>query len=407
MIRILPYDNLPATSNEFTLQQGERCTIMVSRLDGNDSVGEVFAFVQIKADGDLVGAISDDCQIEYGQDDPPELCRFTSVHTLDSEHPSITIEAASAPAVYRVMRQQCSPVIAIFRTEVISDDDTPHPHPAKCLAGQVQANNAVLHTYWDIFENYSPITATPYAPNRIVTLGNMPTGVGFVSQTAPPVDDISYPPGVGEMLPPLFTPPSNFQGLALELDGANATITLFDVFATGWWDEPNMYSLVLTDFCTGRVATFPIASFPAFVDGASSLSLSFPVTKVAGDTVLLTLQQNAGQAINNVPYHAGEAKSGTFTLTAKDVPARITAWPFEVDASAVTLYAVEQECGEVWIPLGCCGGELTKECPVQVLTAPGVYGWKLPCAEAPGVYLTSPQTPGCYQCPVQEGGGPD
>lgn len=121
MIRIIPYDNVPASSNEFVLQQGERCTIMVSRLDGNDSVGEVFAFVQIKAEGPLATLADDTCQIDYEPDNPSSLCRFTSVATLDTNQPGVTIEAADGPATYRVVRQQCTPIIAVFRTELASD----------------------------------------------------------------------------------------------------------------------------------------------------------------------------------------------------------------------------------------------------------------------------------------------
>lgn len=121
MIRIIPYDNVPASSNEFVLQQGERCTIMVSRLDGNDSVGEVFAFVQIKAEGPLATLADDTCQIDYEPDNPPSLCRFTSVATLDTNQPGVTVEAADGPATYRVVRQQCTPIIAVYRTELKSD----------------------------------------------------------------------------------------------------------------------------------------------------------------------------------------------------------------------------------------------------------------------------------------------
>ena len=81
-------------------------------------------------------------------------------------------------------------------------------------------------------------------------------------------------------------------------------------------------------------------------------------------------------------------KTGRFSLDQNDIPARLSAWPFDTAEEYVELSVVE---GSAVIPMMENGGQRTLDADntTTLLEGPGAYQWERSCNSAPGVYLNT------------------
>lgn len=353
-MRIIPFAREYAESNEFPLAQGQRVTVFLVREDGNPTIGEAWAEIQIKAEGELAPQQDYECRTEGYSDSPDGRCRYTTFQVLNTDQPSYTIHAADGPATYRVVRRDCTPVVAVYRTDIDAES---------CPENYFSHSNQVLAPP----ENFVGLFATAGAGDAGFV------GV-FASTESVPSETIT---GTLD-----FTLGSDtYLKVGVNASG-NLVVKLGDPGHSGFWTSDH-----ITVWGCGFSEVIPVMLVNDEMD-------------YTGPSVPLHVGDHFGVWVGATPILPNEGPFD-FELKQADLPARLVGYPFQAEDSEAQLFAVVEYCESViYVPLNGRCTTLTGARPMIELTAPGRYAVKRPCAEGTGFFLSTGNR-ACVPC----GGG--
>lgn len=354
MQRIIPFGRDYAQSAEFSVDEGQTIRFWLVREDYTTTPGEhAFAELQIKS------AVGND--------------HWTTVHVMDGDKPYHDLIGVDENLIYRWVRKDNQPVIAVDRANDGAysrtqrapvdprqpDFDAATPVVFKVVAG---SRDDFVGFHYD-FQN-----------DGVGTFGNI---IGTLPGLQPGAAD-SY--------------------IRFYRDTGLDTLVIEFFDNTGYidWSEYEGGQVGVATECQTASPGVMISTSWNIAAGditANGFSLSIPgygldatlADWITDDKTFFVFLMKPGQtypAINLGP------RTGRFTLDRNDVPARLSASPFDTAAENVVLSIVE---GNTVFPMMENGNQrtLNDDNTVTPLNDPGGYEWQRSCNSSPGIYLNT------------------
>ena len=352
MQRIIPFGRDYAQSAEFSVDEGQTIRFWLVREDYTTTPGEhAFAELQIKS------AVGND--------------HWTTLHVMDGDKPYYDLIGVDERAVYRWVRKDNQPVIAVDRANDGAysrtqrapvdprqpDFEAATPVIFKARAG---ASGDFVGFHYD-FQN-----------DGVGTFGNI---IGALPGLQPGATD-------------------SYIKVYRDTNADTLEVEFFDSSGSIDWSEYEGGQVGIASECfTGTMLDTSVV-IPAPGIGADGFTVSVPSLGlddtmeglIADDKTFFVFLMKPGQAYPT--FNLGP-RTGRFMLDRNDVPARLSAAPFDTEDETVVLSVVE---GNVVIPLIEDGDRRTLDRDTNTATPlndPGEYQWERSCNSAPGVYLNT------------------
>lgn len=364
MQRIIPFGRDYAQSAEFSVDEGQTIRFWLVREDYTTTPGEhAFAELQIKS--------------ASGND------HWTTLHVMDGDKPYYDLIGVDENVIYRWVRKPNRPVIAVDRANDgaysrtlrapvdLRQSDFSYPTSPVVLKAQAATSGDFVGLHYD-YQGDDPAafgSVLGALPNMYVGTAPSESYIKFYRDTdtdALVVEFHEDTTGAGDGSTSIEW--SEYEGgrvgIATECGGNG----LGDMQWISW----NITAGNITD--NGLALNLPgLGIDPTLVDWIA-----------AGKTFFVFLAK-AGQA--NPSFNLGP-RTGRFTLDRNDVPARLSASPFDTAAENVALSVVE---GNTVFPMMENGNQrtLNDDNTVTPLNDPGEYEWQRSCNSSPGVWLNT------------------
>ena len=364
MQRIIPFGRDYAQSAEFSVDEGQTIRFWLVREDYTTTPGEhAFAELQIKS------AVGND--------------HWTTVHVMDGDKPYHDLIGVDENLIYRWVRKDNQPVIAVDRA---SDGAHSRTQRAPVDPRQPDFNAATPVIFKALAETSGDFVGFHYDFQN-----NDPAEFGEILGQAPYL--ISDP-----------TPTANsFIKLYRDTDADALVIEFFEEVSTGGagntdWSEYDGGRVGIATECNttgGMWSTSWNISAADITDNGFALNLTglglgldaTLADRIANGKTFFVFLMKPGQTYPNINLGP---RTGRFTLDQNDLPARLTASPFDTSTEQVALSAVE---GNVVIPLTYNEDgdpiRLMSTFRGYTIVAPGEYQWERSCNSSPGVYLNT------------------
>ena len=360
MQRIIPFGREYAQSAEFSVDEGQKIRFWLVRQDYTTTVGEADAELQLKS------AVGND--------------NWTTVEVLNDGQPYYDLIGTDENLVYRWVRKAGMAYVAIDR----SSDAT-----------MSRIQRAPVNARQPDFDAATPVIFK-------AQIGALADQIGFLydfqGDAAAPFGDILGTP------PDLIAgvaPADSYIRLALNTTSEALEIEVFEDIGDGSsnidWSEYEGGQIGIATECDDLGAgTMNSTSWNITAGDISTNGIQLEIADAAGDATLLdwivegktlfVFIMKPGQiypVINLGP------KTGRFMLDENDIPARLSAWPFDTSNEDVALSLVE---GSVVIPTAQQGDQIVisrDDNTYVLLEGPGEYEWERSCNSSPGVYLNT------------------
>lgn len=358
MQRIIPFGREYAQSAEFSVDEGQKIKFWLVREDYTTTIGEAEAELQIKS------AVGND--------------RWTTLEVLnDNTKPYYDLEGTDENVVYRWVRKAGMPSFAIDRSQdgafsrtqrAPVDPSQPNFDAATAVIFKAQAET--LGDFTGVFYDFQNDGVNTFG-NIVSTLPSLGAGPGTDSFVK-----AYYDTDTQQMVFEAFE----------DLNGAGATNVDWSDYIGG---SVGIASECLAFSPNAMTSTTWNLAEEHVTDNGFSISIpdaSGQFAPLAGTTFFVFFMK-AGQAYPT--FNLG-ARTGRFMLDQNDLPARLTAQPFDTSTEQVALSAVE---GNVVIPLTYNEEgdpiRLVSTFRGYTIVAPGEYEWERSCNSSPGVYLNT------------------
>ena len=382
MQRIIPFGTGYAQSAEFSVDEGQTIKFWIAREDHTTTPGQ-HAFAELQLRGD--------------QDDDDNY-RWTTVAELTGDAPSYDLIGVDENLIYRWVRKDAVPTIALYRSQdgaysrtqraAVDPRQPVFEHPTLPLLFKVQSGNDPASDELGVLDFLVPATD--------------PTEFGAILGTAP--DTTVSGVGAAASIRVAYDPtgPSAYAEFFIDDGTGNSPFDwseYLDSFSyvtlvteCGGEDGEPLLSSIRIDSNTGTpahdataTATTLTVPLPLGVDG--NLQGYDPLLFFAeGSTFFVGLVKRPGQE-DGVIFDLGP-RTGRFTLDRNDVPARLSASPFDTADENVAMSIVE---GNTVFPMIENGNQrtLNDDNTVTPLNDPGEYEWRRSCNSSPGVWLNT------------------
>lgn len=354
MQRIIPFGRDYAQSAEFSVDEGQTVRFWIVREDQTTTPGHhSFAELQLKS--------------ATGNN------HWTTVGEINGDKPYYDLEGVDENLVYRWVRKPVDPPVALDRSQDgaysrtqraavdprQSDFDAPTPVIFKAVAG---SRDDFVGLYYD------------YQLDGVDPFG----------------DILGTPPG----LQPGAT--DSYIRFYRDTDLDMLVIEFFDSAGNIDWSEYEGGQVGIATECAGNgngAMTSASWNITAGDIAANGFALSIPGSGldatmadwIIDDKTFFVFLMKPGQTY---PVINLGARTGRFTLDRNDVPARLSASPFDTAAENVALSVVE---GNAVFPMIENGNQrtLNDDNTVTPLNDPGEYEWRRSCNSSPGVWLNT------------------
>lgn len=360
MQRIIPFGRDYAQSAEFSVDEGQTVRFWLVRQDYTTTLGQhSFAELQVKS------AVGND--------------HWTTLAELTGDNPYYDLIGVDERAVYRWVRKPCDPIIAVDRSQ-----DGAYSRTQRAPVDPRQPS----------FEAATPVIFKALAGTSGDFIGlhydhqnDDPAEFGAILGQAPYL--ISDP-----------TPTANsFIKLYRDTDTDALVIEFFEELSTGGagnvdWSEYDGGQIGIATECNtvgGMQSTSWNIGAEDITDNGFSLNLpgfgtdATLVDWIASGKTFFVFLMKPGQTYPQIDLGR---RTGRFMLDRNDVPARLSAAPFDTVDEEVLLSMVE---GSAVIPMIESGGQraLHVDNTTTLLEGPGEYEWERSCNSAPGIYLNT------------------
>lgn len=373
MQRIIPFGRDYAESAEFSVDEGQTIRFWLVREDHTTTPGHhAFAELQVRS---AVGSQ-----------------HWTTLHVMDGDKPYHDLIGVDDNLIYRWVRKDISPSIAVDRSQdgaysrtqrapVDATTSAFNPADPDARAYTIKLLSAAgPDTLVGVHEQFSPDTDDPSEFGEVLSRSGLIEGatseasITITFDPATSILSVEFKEDVGGDGDSFVDWPAY----------AGGSIQLFTECFLGGFSEQYMNwtindgdNTVITE--TGLLLTEDLSAEPLI---AARLAEFIAVGKTFFFSLVSPNQTPPG--INLGP------RTGRFMLDQNDINARLSASPFDPGES-VTLSAVES--GGVVIPLTYDeDGDPIRLVPNYrslMIEAPGEYEWRRSCNSAPGVYLNT------------------
>lgn len=350
MQRLIPFGRTYAESAEFSVDEGQRLRFWLVREDYTTSVGEAEAELRVKS------AVGND--------------HWTTLFVLSDQQPYYDLEGTDEALVYKWVRKAGMPSAAVDRS---SDAAMSRTLRAPVDPRQPDFNAATPVIFKALAEASGDFVGFHYdfQNDGVGTFGNI---VGALPGLQPGATD-------------------SYIKVYRNTDTNTLEVEFFDDSGSIDWSEYENGQLGIASECFIGTMLDTSVLIPALSVGEDGFAVSVPSFGlddtmeglIADGKTFFVFLMKPGQTY---PVINLGARTGQFSLDQNDIPARLSAWPFDTDDENVTLSIVE---GSVVIPMIEDGirRALDVAGTTTLLEGPGAYQWERSCNSTPGVYLNT------------------
>lgn len=374
MQRILSFGRLYGESAEFSVDEGESISFTLVREDRTTTVGEAEAELWRKS------AVGND--------------HWTTIAVLNDAQPSYELHGTDERMVYKWVRKAGERAFAIDRSV---DAALSRTLRAPVNLGQPDFDHATLPL---LFKAQSGTDGASTVGIYDVMSPVDPSEFGVVFSPAPdmPVngpDSVTY-------ISVTYNPTSDTLGVFFYNDNGDGTSDINWAEYIGGYvylytecPDPSTPALHVQQLVAAVVPGTPVAGeadayavgldIKMLLDGDDKLNGIDPLRFFAEGNTFFVALRKPGQ---NAPSFNLGAKTGRFSLDQNDIPARLSAWPFDTSNEDVALSLVE---GSAVIPMieDDERRALNRDNTTTLLEGPGEYEWERSCNSSPGVYVNT------------------
>lgn len=375
MQRIIPFGRDYAQSAEFSVDEGQTIRFWAVREDYTTTPGHhTFAELQLKS--------------ASGND------HWTTIAFLDGDKPYYDLEGVDENLVYRWVRKPIDPPIAIDRSSDaalsrtlrapvnLGQPDFDHATLPLLFKAQSGTDGAGTLGFYDVMSPvdpsefgrvFDPVPDLPINSPDSVTYTSVtynPTAdtikVYFYNDNGDGTSDINWAEYIG-----------GYAYLYTECpDPSTPVVHVQQLVAAAAPGAP----------VAGEAYAYAVGlDIMLLLDGDGNLDGINPLRFFAEGNTFFVALRKPGQ---NAPVFNLGAKTGRFSLDQNDIPARLSAWPFDTEDEDVALSLVE---GSAVIPMIEAEERraLNHDNTTTLLEGPGEYEWERSCNSSPGVYLNT------------------
>ena len=350
MQRILSFGRLYGESAEFSVDEGESISFTLVREDRTTTVGEAEAELWRKS------AVGND--------------HWTTIAVLNDAQPSYEMHGTDERMIYKWVRKAGERSFAIDRRV---DAALSRTLRAPVDPRQLDFNAATPVIFKALAETSGDFVGFHYdfQNDGVGTFGNI---VGGLPGLQPGATD-------------------SYIKVYRDTDTDTLEVEFFDNSGSIDWSEYEDGQLGIASECFNGTMLDTSVLIPALDVGEDGFVISVPSLGlddtmeglIAEEKTFFVFLMKPGQTY---PVINLGARTGQFSLDQNDIPARLSAWPFDTDDENVTLSIVE---GSVVIPMIEDGirRALDVAGTTTLLEGPGAYQWERSCNSAPGIYLNT------------------
>ena len=354
MQRIIPFGRDHAQSAEFSVDEGQTIRFWLVREDYTTTLGQhSFAELQVKS------AVGDD--------------HWTTLAELTGDAPSYDLIGVDENTVYRWVRKPCDPIIAVDRSQ---DGAYARTQRAAVDPRQPNFNAATPVIFKALAETSGDFVGFHYdfQNDGVGTFGNI---IGTLPGLQPGATD-------------------SYIKVYRDTNADTLEVEFFDSTGNIDWSEYEGGQVgVATECQTFNPGVMTSTSWVITAGGITANGFSLSITgsgldptlvdRIAAGKTFFVFLMKPGQTYPEINLGP---RTGRFTLDRNDVPARLSASPFDTAAENVVLSIVE---GNTVFPMMENGNQrtLNDDNTVTPLNDPGEYEWERSCNSAPGIYLNT------------------